>query len=225
MIKRTTHRYDLIGIFLTLCFVLSMSSCVRETQTPVVMDTVEAFLQAMGEMGVQAEIIEEEGPAIMDLSPTSVRLGDEQLMIYSSSENLDSFQVLEHIEQDSGRQYLWVGEHLILRYSGNDGGTVLLVESLFGDPIIGPPAPGDEPYPPAIPAAIQAVAAGLNVEPTDVEVLEYELVEWTNACLGFENVDEVCGDATEQGWRIVLRRDNAEIEVHTDMLGLNIRWR
>ena len=220
-----SHRHDLIVLLSVLCFVFLLSSCVQETPTPVILDTVDAFLQAMGEMGVQATIFKEEGPTIVGLSPTGVRLGNEQLLIYNSIETLDSTQVLDQLEEDPGRRYLWVGEYLILLYTGNDGGTVLLVESLFGDPIIGPPAPGDEPYPPAIPAAIQTVAAALGVEPTDVEVLAYEMRDWPDPCLDYKELDEICDEEITPGWRIDLRQGNVEIEVHTDMLGMNIRWR
>ena len=220
-----TQRCGLNVLLSLLCFVISLSSCVEQKPTPVILDTVEAFLQAMGEMGVQATIFKEESPTIVGLSPTGVRLGKEQLLIYSSIGTLDSIEVLEQLEEDPGRRYLWVGEYLILLYAGNDGGTVLLVESLFGDPIIGPPAPGDEPYPPAIPAAIQTVAAALSIEPSDVDVLAYERMDWPDACLDYKEVDEICEEVITPGWRIELRRGNAEIEVHTDMLGLNIRWR
>ena len=220
-----TQRCGLIVLVSVLCFVFSLSSCVQQTPTPVILDTVEAFLQSMGAMGVQATIFDEEDPTIIGLSPTGVRLGNEKLLIYSSIEKLDSIQVLEQLEEDPGRRYLWVGQYLILLYAGNDGGTVLLVESLFGDPIIGPPAPGDEPYPPAIPAAIQTVAAALGVEPTDVEVLAYEMRDWPDACLDYKELDEICDEEITPGWRIDLRQGNVEIEVHTDMLGMNIRWR
>lgn len=110
-------------------------------------------------------------------------------------------------------------------YAGQDGGTVLFVESLLGEPLIGPPVAGDEPYPPAIPAAIRTIAAAFGAPPTEIEVLAYEMVEWRDACLDFGEPDETCAAVITPGWAIQLRLGTADIEAHTDLLGQSIRWR
>ena len=217
--------YAVILVSLMMSISISMSSCGRATATPAALLTVDNFIKAMRETGVELRAGDEEGPTVLGLAPQSVRLGDEQLFIYDSIETLDPLQVLGQLEQDLGPRYLWVGEHLLVLYEGNDGGTVLLVESVLGDPAIGPPTPGDEPYPPAIPAALQIVAAELGAQPAEVEVLAYEMVEWSDACMEFEQTDEVCADVITPGWRIHLRLGTLAIEAHTDMLGMIIRWR
>jgi len=213
------------SLLLCISFALSLGGCGRQTPAPIVLDTVDGFIQAVRETGVEVKVEDEGGPALLGLTPQSIRIGGERILIYSSLQVFDAPQVIDAIRLDPSPHFLWVSEHEIVQYMGTDGGTVLVIESLLGAPAIGPPVPGDEPYPPAIPAAIRVIATELGAQPAQVEVLRYEMVDWSNTCLELQESDDICGEVITPGWRIVLRLWNREIEVHTDSLGLNVRWR
>jgi len=208
-----------------LSFALSLGGCGRNTPTPMVLDTVENFIRAVRATGVEVKVDDEGGPALLGLVPQNIRISGERLLIYNSPQVFDAPRVLDDIKLDPAPHFLWVSEHLIVQYTGTDGGTVLVIESLLGAPVIGPAVPGDEPYPPAIPAALRQIATELGAQPAQVEVLGYEMVDWRDTCLDIKESDDICGEAITPGWRIQLRLGEREIEVHTDSLGLNVRWR
>jgi hypothetical protein len=121
------------------------------------------------------------------------------------------------------RPHLWTAGRLIVAYVGTDGGTVLLLSSLMGDSITESEQAGQAPYPPAVTAAIHALAQELSLDPGTIEVLDYETVEWADACLGLGGEGEVCAQVVTPGWRIHLRAGGAEYEAHTDALGTVVR--
>jgi hypothetical protein len=208
-----------------LLITLWINSCSGGAPTSVPIDSVDALIQALRAAGAEVQLNDQSGQPLMGLFPQSVQLGGEQLWIYSSVDPLDAGQVRQAFVPDPSKQFVWVADHLIIQYKGNVGGTVLLLDSLFGEALIRPSAAGDEPYPPAIPAALRIVAEEFGVSPAEVEVLSYEMVEWPDACLGFAEPDELCAEVITPGWRIELRQDATQIEVHTDLLGEMARWR
>jgi hypothetical protein len=219
--KRASNRRFTSLLLLTLW----ISSCAGGAPTSIPIDSVDALVQASRAAGAEVQLDDQSGQPLMGIFPQSVRLGGEQLWVYSSVDTLDRGQVRQALVLDPGKQFVWATDHLIVQYKGNDGGTVLLLDSLLGEALIKPSAAGDEPYPPAITAALRIVAVELGVPPAEVEVLSYEMVEWPNACLGFAQPDELCAEVITPGWRIELRQNDTQIEAHTDLLGETVRWR
>ena len=80
---------------------------------------------------------------------------------------------------------IWATGQLIVVYPGVDGGTVLLLSGLMGDPLTFEAPTLDEPYPPAVLVAIGAASEATGALPQDVQVISYESREWPNSCLGF----------------------------------------
>jgi ABC-type glycerol-3-phosphate transport system substrate-binding protein len=62
---------------------------------------------------------------------------------------------------------------------------------------------------------------GVSVE--EIEIVEANQVEWTNTCLELGGPDEFCGQALTPGWRLMLRAEGEEYEVHTDLGGDAVR--
>jgi hypothetical protein len=121
------------------------------------------------------------------------------------------------------RPHLWAVGRLIVLYVGTDGGTVLLLEGVLGDPITEEEAAGEAPYPPAVTAAIRSLAQELGLDPGAVEVVEYEETGWPDTCLGLPETGEACREVITSGWRIRLRAGGAEYELRTDALGTTVR--
>ena len=118
---------------------------------------------------------------------------------------------------------VWATGQLIVVYPGVDGGTVLLLSGLLGDPLTSEAPSLDEPYPPAILAAIGAASASTGALPQEVQVLSYEFQEWPNSCLGLPGPDEMCAEAVVPGWLVRLSAGGAQITFRVDEVGAELR--
>jgi hypothetical protein len=81
----------------------------------------------------------------------------------------------------------------------------------------------DEPYPPAVAAAIEALSQSLGSDPTSIQVTGFEPVEWPDACLGLPEAGELCAQAVTPGWQIRLTAGTRTYEARTDLLGQKVR--
>ncbi len=158
--------------------------------------------------------------------------GEETIIYEFSSEQkreVYSQALLEHPKEGadviSPDAKLWGIGKLLVVYEGIDGGTILLFSGLLGDPLIAPEAGIDEPFPPAVVAAIYLVAADMGVDPTMIEVSTMAPVVWPDSCVMVPDPDEGCLEVETPGWRVVLEIYNETIEVHTDEYGEDVRWR
>lgn len=121
------------------------------------------------------------------------------------------------------RPNIWSTGRLIVIYPGTDGGLILLLCGLLGDPITRPVSPADEPYPPAISAAIQSLSESLDMNPGRIEVLSYEPVDWADSCLGLPEMGEACAEVVTPGWKITLMVGGQSYEVRADQYGDHLR--
>jgi hypothetical protein len=121
------------------------------------------------------------------------------------------------------RPNIWAAGQLIVVYSGVDGGTVLLLSGLLGDPLTFEPPAVDEPYPPAVLVAIGAAAETSGLSPEEVQVIAYEFTEWPNGCLGLPGPDEICTEAIVSGWLVRLNAGGELIVFRVDEIGAELR--
>ena len=123
----------------------------------------------------------------------------------------------------TGRPNIWSAGRLLVVYPGSDGGTILLLSGLLGDPFAATEPDIDEPYPPAILAAIGAAAAQMGVDPGEVQVLGYDFKEWPDSCLGLHGPDEMCAQAIVPGWLVRLNAGGDQIVFRVDEVGAELR--
>ena len=121
------------------------------------------------------------------------------------------------------RPNIWAAGKLIVLYQGTDGGTILLLSGLLGDPLTQPDGGSSEPYPPAIAASIRRLAEELKLEPGSIDVVAFAPVEWPDACLGLPAKGEICAQILTPGWRVRLRANAREYELHSDQVGEQVR--
>ena len=62
----------------------------------------------------------------------------------------------------------------------------------------------------------EALAAELQIDVDQVEVVSMEAVEWSDSCLGISDPETMCSMAITPGYRIVLSVDGVEYEYHTN---------
>jgi hypothetical protein len=84
-----------------------------------------------------------------------------------------------------------------------------------------PEMPGVEPE--AVMEAVSALASQLGVPVQQVQVIDFQTVDWPDSCLGAGGADEGCLTVITPGYRVTLEVNGARHEVRTDQTGSNIR--
>ena len=221
---------------LKLLLVLFISACGR-TGTPRIQsyESIDDLLNALEEAGAEIVTVGLEAP-LFNVDSRAIVLNGEKSELYkfesadSSERGVIHLQALleeawTNTENELSSARIWSHDRLIVVYFGRDGGTILLLSGLLGDPLQKPGLAEDEPYPPAVPAAIQALAEANGEDPSLVKVLAYTFVEWSDGCLEYSRPEEDCTQALTPGWRILLLLGDREFEIHSDEMGGEIRWR
>jgi len=123
-----------------------------------------------------------------------------------------------------GEETIWASGRIIVLYAGVDGGIILLLNGLLGDPLRYEAPEIDEPFPPAVVAAIRSLADLEQMEPGLIRLEGYEQVDWPNACLGLPSPEELCAQVITPGWRVELVAGEKSYVLHTDAEGSQIRY-
>jgi hypothetical protein len=222
------------GMVLSFIIVLLagvMVSCNPRPRYELPVNNLDEFLAALGDAGVES------------FESTVSTLSDQGIVGKRLEWEGTSIEVYEFINsevrQEASEKWIgsegagillaqsevrvWGAGRLMAIYQGTDGGTILLLDALLGEPVLGIDAVGDEPYPPAIAAAIRTLAEREGVSPGIVRVIDFDAVEWEDSCLGYPEIDEVCVDGPLEGWRVGLEINTTNYELHTDTIGQNIR--
>jgi hypothetical protein len=118
---------------------------------------------------------------------------------------------------------LWASGRVLVAYEGTDGGLILLLGGLLGDPLTVPTEIPQDPYPPAVTAALLTWAESLGIDPAAVEVVGYAPAEWASSCLGLAQAGEACAEVMTPGWVVELRSGDQTGTAHTDDVGLQVR--
>lgn len=78
------------------------------------------------------------------------------------------------------------------------------------------PTQGSENMTAAQNAAISTLAQNLGLDPSQVEVVSTEAVDWPDACLGVSQEGIVCAQVISPGYKIVLEANGKQVEYHTN---------
>jgi hypothetical protein len=123
-----------------------------------------------------------------------------------------------------GEPKIWIGSGWYAAYAGYDGGHILLLSGLLGDPHRATAVAIDEPFPPAVPYALRIFADAHNREPQEVAVTGYQSVVWPDACLGIKQPGRACAQVETPGWLIRATLDGAVYDLHSDESGAFVVW-
>ena len=86
-------------------------------------------------------------------------------------------------------------------------------------PVTGGEGTLESPPPQAVLAAVNQLSQTLGVSIEGVEILEFEEVEWPDACLGVPQEGEACALVITPGFRIMLEADGQQFELHSNQDG------
>lgn len=227
---------------LTSC-VFFLAACGTEaglkTETlpsPPMVETASDLIATLEMAGVNATATADPSAPYFGVAGTVYLVGAEPVQVFEFESQAARRAVSETIASDGlsvagrpvvwpDRPNIWAMGRLIVVYPGTDGGTILLLGGLLGDPLTYSAPGGDEPYPPAVTSAIRTLAAELAVDPVTVEVLAFEEVSWPDSCLGLPDPGEDCVEVITPGWRITLRLMGQTLDVRTDRIGDRVRHR
>jgi len=193
------------------------------------------LLRALQEAGAEPALTQGDLQAALGGSGSVLRVDEAEVQVYEYPSEGDREAVSERLGPDGrleggalawpGHPNIWGTGRLIVAYVGTDGGVILLLSGLLGDPLTASGSALDEPYPPAVLAAMQALAQELSRAPAEMQVVTYLEAEWPDGCLGLGAEGESCTQVVTPGWQVIVAVDQVEYEMRTDQLGLLVRRR
>jgi len=77
---------------------------------------------------------------------------------------------------------------------------------------------------PAAQAARRVVANALGIDQNLVIVQSIEAAHWTDTCYGIAVTDQNCSPASVDGYKIIMRANQALYEAHTNADGSIVFW-
>jgi hypothetical protein len=72
-------------------------------------------------------------------------------------------------------------------------------------------------------AVKETLSAREEIPIEEIEVVEAEEKEWSDACLGLAGEDEVCAQVITPGWKVTLRANGEMYVLHTNEDGTAVR--
>ena len=187
--------------------------------SPVAYDSPQAFIAGLLQAGAEVEVGETLAPLPGTESGRALFLEQERVEVYP----FEAGSVTQAGLQAAGPRS-WLQPGMLVVYAGDDGGTILLLSGLLGDPQAAEAPAQDEPYPPAVAVAILQAAARAGAAPSEVMVLSFDEQRWPDDCLGLPPAAAACGGEPVDGWRIELQVGRDRLTVHTDLVGGRIRF-
>jgi len=216
-----------IGL-LSLAAALLLFACGTQDVPPTISITTSADLvRVLRAAGAEVEN-STAGRVLPSLPGDMLRVDGEPVQIGDlASDGADIQAQIRESAGDPVRQsapLVWTGPGWYAIYDGRDGGLILLLSGLLGDPLRSTPAPIDEPFPPAVPFAMRTLAEALDREPQEVFVLGYNPVIWPDTCLGLGRPGEACAQVETPGWLIQVSLDASVYNLHSNDTGDMVRW-
>lgn len=227
--NKHAHNFALFAAFVSL-----ISACAQAKSSEIVIVTTEDFVARIRDAGfeaVEAGLVEN---TALENEGQILEWDSIHVEVYEFADSQSRSAVSDGINQADmtrngipivpiGFATVWAKGSIIVVYPGLDGGTIMLLNGLLGDPLSYEAEAAEEPFPPAVVAAIRYVAEQRGIDPGLVQVEGYEQVDWANGCLELAEPDEACAEVITPGWRIEIRADDLVLEIRTDLSGATLR--
>ena len=214
-------------VFILWALILPLAACAPrpEPEGPRI-ETAADLVTALRQAGVEVDETSAQAPAFDFPGGSVLRLGSEEVEVYESageSEQRTAVQDLLRRLPASSPPNVWGRGRIIVVYDGLDGATLALLSGILGDSLnLSVPAQ-DEPFPPAVVAAIGWLGRETGSDPAAVNVVSFLAAEWPDACLGLPQAGEACAEVSTPGWRVTLRIGDQAYGLRSDELGSTVR--
>jgi hypothetical protein len=225
----------LLGSFLLASGCNSPQPSIGQTlPTPIAVVTKADLLNALDQAGIEVLKMETFAKPLYDVEGENYQIDRDPIIVFETGTEQDQVEISKRLiagdysgaEWFSGLpepRYVWGEGKLILIYPGQEGGVILPLSALLGDPIVGIDSQSEEPFPPSVVAALLWLAQDLEVEPSGINVLRFESVEWPDSCLGLQGPEEDCAQVIVPGWRISLKHGERVYTIRADDVGSELR--
>lgn len=97
-----------------------------------------------------------------------------------------------------------------------------LVQTLSAELVVGAGATPGAPAPDAALKAIAILAQNLGMAEGGIQLVDWEYVEWSDACLGIRTAGIMCAQVITPGYRIRLAVGGRTFELHTNQSGSSV---
>jgi hypothetical protein len=87
------------------------------------------------------------------------------------------------------------------------------------EPVTGPDGTLPSPPPQAVLAAADQLSQTIGVPVEEIEILDFESMEWPDSCLGVPEEGQSCLQVITEGYRVQLEANGQPYEMRTDQDG------
>jgi hypothetical protein len=193
---------------------------------------VVAGLEAAGGNVEPAGTLEQ---PFFEVDASLITLNGQTVQIFEFADEATRQEASNRIAQDAStigeviptwvdQPHFWATGRVIVLYVGTDEAVLALLNNVLGIPAaVGPITPTGEIPPQVILEAQRVLSEQLGVNVTEIQIVQFEQVDWPDACLGLPQPDEVCAQVITPGFRIVLQVEGQQHEVRTDLEGRQVR--
>jgi hypothetical protein len=224
---KITLRNSIYTLVITL-----IVACSREMPpTPAAVNSPAEFETALAAAGAKVEHVEGRAPEISSADAQTWLVRGDLIAVYVLEEGADRDQAITEITSpetvfgEQGQEvHIWERESFLVAYPGSEGGVVLLISGLLGDPSTREVSGPDEPYPPAISAAQHKLSDELGIPVSAIHIIDYQPAVWPDNCLGRAEQGEVCAQVETPGWSIELSVDAEKYLLRSDAVGSQVRY-
>ena len=236
------------GLILSACSV-PLTLPTRQTQKPgsgeplgstQQLTTVDELVNQLNQTGSPVTKVESIRQDFLQVPGEVLRLANQDVQVYQYPDSVSRQQDSARISPDGSivgssqiawgdTPHFWAKDNLIVLYVGSDQGVIDQFNSVIGNQINEPSSPSspissNQPYPPAVMAAITMLSQDLMVDINQIQVIAYEPVDWPDSCLGVNTPGVACMMVVTPGYRVVLAYNGAEYELHTDETGQRVQY-
>jgi hypothetical protein len=220
-------------------FALLVSACMPtqiEGEIPPTgqeVSTTNELVGSLEESGMTANIVGDVNQPFIPVAGRLLQINGQDVQVYEFPGTQERQRVSDTIAREGftiqgvapGVQdpHVWAQGRLIVIYVGQDQTTVNTLNSFLGETIrFEREAPAVAPE--AVLEAVAALAARVGVPAQQVQVVEFNQVEWRDSCLGAAEPNEACLTVITPGYQAILEVNGTRYEVRTDQTGSNIRF-
>jgi hypothetical protein len=214
------NRIRITAVLLAITFLVN--SCSSGAVTPQPIRDPGGLVQALRQAGASIEQATRADPVVNLPGPKLYLLDGELVQIGAATLGEAG---LEALVSSSPDLHVWIGTGWYLAYDGREGGVILLLSGLLGDPIQAAPTTLEEPFPPAVPRALRRLAEDLGVSPAELTVLDLQPAMWPDSCLGIITQTENCFVGEVSGWILTVLENGSQYELRSDEAGEIVRWK
>jgi hypothetical protein len=219
------------AVFLAACMPTRVEGEIPPTGQEVV--TSSELIGSLEDAGRDVSVIGDVNQPFIPVTGQLMQVNGQEVQVFEFSTQQERQQISDLLRREGytiegiapGVQdpYIWDQGRLLVIYVGQDQATINTLNSFLGESMA-----FDRELPQVEPAAVleaaSALAAQVGVPVQQVEIIDFNYVEWPDSCLGAAEPDEACLQVITPGYQVILQVNGQRYEVRTDETGSNVRF-